>query len=69
METITVSNGTTQIVVVPQSEFDQSIITHLLKDGPLEVLPTADNLSILGINVRCGLIIRQKQKEVANANG
>jgi len=69
MEILTVANGIVQIVLVPQNEHEAATLRRLLEESPLEVSAVTANLNILGIPLQDGIIIRQKQKEVANANG
>jgi hypothetical protein len=67
MEVLTVSNGIVQIVLVPQNEHEAATLRRLLDEGPLEVSAVTGNLNILGIPLQDGVIVRQKQKEVAHA--
>jgi hypothetical protein len=69
MEVLTVANGIVQIVLVPQNEHEAATLRRLLEESPLEVSAVTANLNILGVPLQDGIIIRQKQKEVVNANG
>ncbi len=60
MEHIFISNGTTQLVLVPENEIDRMLIDRLLSDGPLEIEYIRQPVGILGNSVKDGVIIRKK---------
>ncbi len=68
MEVLSIANGIVQVVLVPQNAHESATLQRLLAEGPLEVLSVLDNLTVLGVPLRDGIIIRQKSKEVENAN-
>jgi hypothetical protein len=60
MEHIFVSNGETQLVLVPQTEMDAGLLKELMESGPVEIDWIRQPVSILGKSVTNGLIIRKK---------
>lgn len=68
MEVLSIANGIVQVVLVPQNAHESATLQRLLSEGPLEVLSVLENLTVLGVPLRDGIIIRQKSKEVENAS-
>jgi len=62
MEQVFVSNGATQLVLIPEDEIDRLMLSKLLEEGPLEIQLIRQPVSILGKSVKDGIIIRKKQK-------
>jgi hypothetical protein len=61
MENVFISNGTTQLVLIPQDEVDSIMLNKLLDDGPLEIEFIRQPVGILGQSVKNAVIIRKKQ--------
>lgn len=62
MEHIFVTNGETQLVLVPQSDMDAGLLKELMEGGPVEIDWIRQPVSILGKSVTNGLIIRKKNQ-------
>ena len=60
MEHIFVSNGTTQLVLVPENELDKLLLNRILGEGPVEIDYIRQPVSILGKSVNGGIIIRKQ---------
>lgn len=60
MEHIFITNGTTQLVLVPESELDTLLLNRILTDGPVEIEYIRQPVGILGKSVKDGVIIRRK---------
>lgn len=60
MEHIFVSNGTTQLVLIPQNELDRLLLDRILSEGPVEIEYIRQPVGILGKSVKDGVIIRKK---------
>jgi hypothetical protein len=60
MEHIFISNGTTQLVLIPENEIDRLLIDRILSDGPVEIEYIRQPVGILGKSVKDGVIIRKK---------
>jgi hypothetical protein len=61
MEHIFISNGITQLVLVPENEIDRLLLDKILSDGPVEIEYIRQPVGILGKSVNGGVIIRKKQ--------
>jgi hypothetical protein len=59
MEHIFISNGTTQLVLIPENDVDRLLLEKLLADGPITVDKIRNPVSILGKSVQDGLIVRK----------
>lgn len=62
MEHIFVTNGETQLVLVPQNDMDAGLLKELMEGGPVEIDWIRQPVSILGKSVTNGLIIRKKNQ-------
>jgi hypothetical protein len=60
MEHIFISNGTTQLVLVPENEIDRLLLDKILSEGPVEIEYIRQPVGILGKSVKDGVIIRKK---------
>lgn len=61
MEHIFISNGVTQLVLIPENEVDRLLMDRILGDGsPIEIEYIRQNVGILGKSVKDGIIIRKK---------
>lgn len=60
MEHIFVTNGTTQLVLIPQNELDKLLLDRILSEGPIEIDYIRQPVGILGKSVTGGVIIRKK---------
>lgn len=59
MEHIFISNGTTQLVLIPENDVDRLLLEKLLADGPITVDKIRNPIGVLGKSVQDGLIIRK----------
>lgn len=59
MEHIFISNGITQLVLIPENDVDRLLLEKLLSDGPITVDKIRNPISVLGKNVQDGLIVRK----------
>lgn len=66
MEHLFVSNGTTQLVLMPENEIDRLLLDRILSDGPVEIEYIRQPVGILGRSVNGGVIIRKKTNQVTN---
>lgn len=64
MEHIFVSNGETQLALVPQNETDKILLRQLMDNGPVEIEWIRQPVGILGKSVSYGIIIRRKRQTV-----
>jgi hypothetical protein len=65
MEHIFVSNGETQLALVPQNEIDKGLLRELMDNGPVEIEWIRQPVGILGKSVSSGIIIRRKRPTVS----
>jgi DNA-binding Lrp family transcriptional regulator len=65
MEHIFVSNGETQLALVPQNEIDKGLLRELMDNGPVEIEWIRQPVGILGKSVSSGIIIRRKRATVS----
>jgi hypothetical protein len=59
MEHIFISNGTTQLVLIPENDVDRVLLEKLLSDGPVTVDKIRNPIGVMGKSVQDGLIIRK----------
>jgi len=67
METIFVINETTQLVLVPQNEFDRILLNKLTSNGPVEVVVASQPLGILSKSVQDAVIIKSRSDDPSKA--
>lgn len=67
METIFVINETTQLVLVPQNEFDRILLNKLTSNGPVEVVVASQPLGILNKSVQDAVIIKSRSDDTSKA--
>lgn len=60
MEHLFVSNGHTQLVLVPENEMDTLLLDKIMSAGDIEIEYIRQPVGILGRSVRGGVIIRPK---------
>jgi len=60
MEHVFVSNGTTQLVLIPENALDTLLLERIVDGGPVEIEFIRQPVGILGQNVTGGVIIRKK---------
>jgi hypothetical protein len=66
MEHIFISNGTTQLVLLPENELDKLFLDKILGEGPVEIELIRQPVSILGKSVTGGMIIRKQSTYVSH---
>jgi hypothetical protein len=59
MEHIFITNGSTQLVLIPENDVDRILMEKLLSEGPVTVEKIRNPVGIMGKNVQDGLIIRK----------
>jgi hypothetical protein len=60
MEHLFVSNGHTQLVLVPENEMDTLLLDRIMSSGDIEIQYIRQPVGILGRSVKDGVIIRPK---------
>lgn len=60
MEHLFISNGHTQLVLVPQNEMDTMLLDRIMSSGPIEIEYIRQPVGVLGKSVKGGIIIRPK---------
>lgn len=60
MEHIFISNGQTQLVLIPETEIDTGLLKELMSGGPMEIDWIRQPVGVLGKSVNNGIIIRKK---------
>ena len=60
MEYVFITNGTTQLILIPENEIDRLLLDKILSDGPVEIDYIRQPVGILGKSVKDGVIIRKK---------
>jgi hypothetical protein len=60
MEHLFVSNGHTQLVLVPENEMDSLLLDKIMSAGDIEIEYIRQPVGILGRSVKGGVIIRPK---------
>jgi hypothetical protein len=64
MEHIFVSNGETQLALIPENEIDKGLLRELMDNGPVEIEWIRQPVGILNKSVSSGVIIRRKRQTV-----
>jgi len=64
MEHIFVSNGETQLALIPENEVDKTLLRELMDHGPVEIEWIRQPVGILGKSVSSGIIIRRKRQTI-----
>jgi hypothetical protein len=64
MEHIFVSNGETQLALIPQNEIDKGLLKELMDHGPVEIEWIRQPIGILNKSVSSGVIIRRKRQTI-----
>lgn len=59
MEHIFISNGQTQLVLIPETEIDTGLLKELMNGGPMEIDWIRQPVGVLGKSVTNGVIIRK----------
>ena len=60
MEHLFISNGHTQLVLVPENEMDTMLLDRIMSSGPIEIEYIRQPVGVLGKSVKGGIIIRPK---------
>lgn len=55
-----ISNGTTKLVLVPETELDRMLLTRIMDAGPVTIDWIRQPVGILGVSVKDGLIIQNQ---------
>lgn len=63
MEHLFISNGHTQLVLVPQNEMDTMLLDRIMSSGPIEIEYIRQPVGVLGKSVKGGIIIRPKSNQ------
>lgn len=66
MEYVFITNGTTQLILIPENEIDRLLLDKILSDGPVEIDYIRQPVGILGKSVKDGVIIRKKSNYDTN---
>lgn len=66
MEHIFISNGQTQLVLLPENDTDRTLLDKLLSEGPVVIERIRNPLSILGHSVQDAVIIRHSPSPSKN---
>ncbi len=66
MEHLFISNGHTQLVLIPENEMDTLLLDRILSHGPVEIEYIRQPVGVLGKSVQGGIIIRPKSNESIN---
>lgn len=66
MEHLFISNGHTQLVLIPENEMDTLLLDRILSSGPVEIEYIRQPVGVLGRSVKGGVIIRPKSNSVIN---
>jgi hypothetical protein len=66
MEHLFISNGHTQLVLIPENEMDTLLLDKILSSGPVEIEYIRQPVGVLGRSVKGGVIIRPKSNSVIN---
>jgi hypothetical protein len=64
MEHLFISNGHTQLVLIPENEMDTLLLDKILSSGPVEIEYIRQPVGVLGRSVKGGVIIRPKSNSV-----
>jgi len=60
MEHLFITNGHTQLVLVPEDEMDTLLLSKIMSSGEIEIEYIRQPVGILGRSVKDGVIIRPK---------
>lgn len=60
MDYLFVSNGKTELVLVPKSELDRLLLSKLFEEGEISVQKVTQPLGILGRSVQDSFVLRKK---------
>jgi len=66
MEHIFISNGCTQLVLLPENDLDKLLLDKILGEGSVEVELIRQPVSILGKSVTGGIIIRKQSTSLSH---
>lgn len=61
MEYLFVTNGTTQLVLVPENDLDKMLLDRIMGNGDVQIDYIRQPVSVLGKNVTGGIIIRKQE--------
>jgi hypothetical protein len=64
MEHIFVSNGETQLALIPENDLDKGLLKELMNHGPVEIEWIRQPMGILNKSVSSGVIIRRKRQTI-----
>jgi hypothetical protein len=64
MEHIFVSNGETQLALIPENDIDKGLLRELMDNGPIEIEWIRQPVGILSKSITSGVIIRRKRQTV-----
>ena len=64
MEHLFISNGHTQLVLIPENEMDTLLLDKILSSGPVEIEYIRQPVGVLGRSVKGGVIIRPKNNVI-----
>ncbi len=65
METIFITNGDVQLVLVPKSELDRLLLAKLTESGPVSLELISQPVGILGKSVKDALVLKPQTKQDA----
>lgn len=63
MEHLFISNGHTQLVLIPENEMDTLLLDKIMSSGPIEIEYIRQPVGVLGKSVKGGVIIRPKHHD------
>ena len=66
MEYTFVTNGTTQLVLIPENDLDKMLLDRILGEGQVEIDYIRQPISVLGMSVTGGVIIRKQKPNDAS---
>lgn len=65
MEYLFVSNGKTELVLIPKSELDRLLLNKLFEEGAVRVDKISQPIGVLGKSVQDSFVIRKKEQDVS----
>ncbi len=65
METIFITNGDVQLVLVPKNELDRLLLAKLTESGPVSLELISQPVGILGKSVKDALVLKPQTKQDA----
>jgi hypothetical protein len=65
METIFITNGDVQLVLVPKNELDRLLLAKLTESGPVMLEHISQPIGILGQSVKDALVLKPKIQQDA----